>query len=131
MATYEAYWQETVKIYADPKGTAKPLSKYAASAALAQAENDIKQMRKNGVIYTGSVTPVNSRATTTDLNRKTPHVVVSSCLDISRWEARSATTRKTLPLPTNRLTKYTIKATVEKWSDGWRVIRDEPQDTPC
>ncbi|MFI5808771.1 hypothetical protein [Streptomyces sp. NPDC051561] len=54
-------------------------------------------------------------------------VTLSSCLDISRWQVVDSTTRKPAILPKERLTKFVVVSTLERWSAGWKVIRDEPQ----
>ncbi|MFF3876734.1 secreted protein/lipoprotein [Streptomyces sp. NPDC001978] len=119
------------KLYADPTGEAADLGKYAASAALKNAEADAKRAHDRGRIIIGDVGVTNPTATRIDVARKVPNAAISSCLDISRWQMIDAETKKPVPLPTNRLTKYTIVSTVEKWPEGWRVTRDEPQDKSC
>ncbi|OKJ48155.1 secreted protein/lipoprotein [Streptomyces sp. CB02009] len=119
------------KRYADKAGNAGELKKYAAAAALAQVETGAADMRKKNAIVLGAVTVDNPVATSADLNRKIPHVILSSCLDISRWTVTDLDTQKPASLPKNRLVRYVIKATVEKWPEGWRVIRDEPQGKKC
>ncbi|MFJ2060344.1 hypothetical protein ACIOMM_31005 [Streptomyces sp. NPDC087908] len=131
IATYLSHWKEVEKRYADEAGKAGDLKKYAAAAALAQVETGAADMRKKNAIVLGTVTVDNPVATSADLNRKIPHVILSSCLDISRWTVTDLDTKKPASLPKNRLVRYVIKATVEKWPEGWRVIRDEPQGKKC
>ncbi|MDX2564993.1 hypothetical protein PV371_35805 [Streptomyces sp. TX20-6-3] len=131
IATYLSHWKEVEKRYADKAGKAGDLKKYAAAAALAQVETGAADMRKKNAIVLGAVTVDNPVATSADLNRKIPHVILSSCLDISRWTVTDLDTQKPASLPKNRLVRYVIKATVEKWPEGWRVIRDEPQGKKC
>ncbi|WP_241847780.1 DUF3558 domain-containing protein [Streptomyces sp. CB02009] len=131
IATYLSHWKEVEKRYADKAGNAGELKKYAAAAALAQVETGAADMRKKNAIVLGAVTVDNPVATSADLNRKIPHVILSSCLDISRWTVTDLDTQKPASLPKNRLVRYVIKATVEKWPEGWRVIRDEPQGKKC
>ncbi|WP_174855774.1 hypothetical protein [Streptomyces rishiriensis] len=69
--------------------------------------------------------------TKTELDSPTPRVTLSSCLDVSQWQPVIADTRKPVKLPTNRLTKYQVLTTLEKWPQGWRVVRDEPQGKKC
>ncbi|MGW6564958.1 hypothetical protein [Streptomyces sp. NPDC054975] len=130
-ATYLAHWREMEKLYADRTGKAANLKQYAASAALSQAELDAKSLHQRNLLIVGSVTVNNPTATNTDINRKIPHVILSSCLDISRWQTVDAGTKKPATMPANRLTRYLIKTTVERWPEGWRVIRDEPQGKKC
>lgn len=131
VATYLSYWRETEKRYADKTDKAGDLKKYAASAALSQVERDTERMRRRNTVALGSVTVGNPTAVGADIDRRIPHVVISSCLDISQWHVLDADTKKPVTLPKERLLRYVIKATVEKWPEGWRVIRDEPQGKKC
>ncbi|MFG2774769.1 hypothetical protein [Streptomyces sp. NPDC048350] len=131
IATYLSHWKEAEKRYADKTGKAGDLEKYAAAAALAQVETDSEDMRKKNAVILGTVTVNNPTATSADINRKIPNVVISSCLDVSRWTVTDIDTQKPATMPKDRLVRYVIKATVEKWPEGWRVIRDEPQGKKC
>ncbi|MFE4658835.1 hypothetical protein ACFRFJ_19390 [Streptomyces hydrogenans] len=131
IATYLSYWKETEKRYADKTNKAGDLKKYAASAALSQVEQDTERMRRRNTVALGTVTVGNPTAVSADINRQIPNVVISSCLDISQWQVLNADTKKPVTLPKERLLRYVIKATVEKWPEGWRVIRDEPQGKKC
>ncbi|MFE3123268.1 hypothetical protein ACFXHD_07595 [Streptomyces hydrogenans] len=131
IATYLSYWKETEKRYADKTNKAGDLKKYAVSAALSQVEQDTERMRRRNTVALGTVTVGNPTAVSADINRQIPNVVISSCLDISQWQVLNADTKKPVTLPKERLLRYVIKATVEKWPEGWRVIRDEPQGKKC
>jgi hypothetical protein len=119
------------KLYADSTGKGSNLKQYAASAALSNAEANAKRAHDRNRIHIGGVTVGNPTVTKLDINRKIPNATLSSCLDISRWQVVDTTTKKPVTLPSNRLTKYVIVTTVERWPEGWRVIRDEPQDKSC
>lgn len=131
IATYQSYWKEVEKLYADRSGKDTKLKQYAASAALKNVESDAKSAHDHNRIHIGQVTVGNPTVTDLDLNGKTPRATLSSCLDISRWEVVDANTKKPVSLPSNRLTKYVIQSQVERWPGGWRVIRDEPQGKRC
>ncbi|MFF8638967.1 secreted protein/lipoprotein [Streptomyces pilosus] len=131
IATYQDYWQEMEKLYADRHNAGAALKKYAASAALENATADAKRAHDDGRVYNGDVRVTDPAVTKYSPTGKIPHVIISSCLDISQWQPVDADTEKPVTLPSNRLTKYLILSTVEKWPEGWRVIRDEPQDKPC
>lgn len=131
IAAYGAYWQEMEKLYADPTGKGADLDQYAASAALKNAEADAKGAHDRDRVYTGGVTLTDQTVTKVDASGKIPNVSVSSCLDISQWRKVDAETKKPVSLPTNRLTKYRILSTIEKYPEGWRVTRDEPQGKSC
>ncbi|MDG9709734.1 secreted protein/lipoprotein [Streptomyces sp. DH10] len=119
------------KLYADPTGKNAHLDQYAAAAALKNAEADAKRAHDRGRIYTGSIALTDQTVTKVNVSGKIPNATVSSCLDISKWQTVDAETKKPVALPENRLTKYLIVSTVEKYPEGWRVTSDEPQGKSC
>ncbi|GGQ97513.1 secreted protein/lipoprotein [Streptomyces asoensis] len=131
LEVYQGYWRKMQAYYADRNGSTADLKQYAASEALEVAENDAQRAHSRNRIYSGKVTVSQSAVTGTDLDRKVPNVTLSSCLDVSQWLPVVADTRKPVDLPTGRLTKYLITTTLEKWPEGWRVVRDEPQGKKC
>lgn len=131
IATYQAHWKGMEQFYADSSGSSNYLEKTTAYSALEQAKTDVRDLHGRNVIYTGHVEVGNPTATSVDVDRKVPNVIISSCLDISKWYAKNSKTNKPIAFPSDRLTKYVIKGTVEQLHDGWRVTRDEPQDTRC
>ncbi|MFI9248070.1 hypothetical protein ACIGXF_37170 [Streptomyces sp. NPDC053086] len=131
VAAYGAYWQEMEKLYADRTGKSAHLDQYAASAVLKNAEADAKRAHDRGRIYIGSVALTDQTVTKVDVSGKIPNATVSSCLDISKWRRVNAETKKPVSQPANRLTKYRILSIVEKYPEGWRVTRDEPQGKSC
>jgi hypothetical protein len=131
IAAYQAYWQEMEKLYADQTGRSANLDQYAASAALKNAEADAKRAHDRGRVYLGNVALAEQTVTKVDASGKIPNATVSSCLDISQWQTVDAKTKEPVSLPENRLTKYVIVSTVEKYPEGWRVTSDEPQGKSC
>lgn len=131
IAAYGAYWREMEKLYADPTGKSAHLNQYAAAAALKNAEADARRAHGLGSIYTGSIALTDQKVTKVVPTGRIPNATISSCLDISHWQTVDTETKKPVPLPSNRLTKYRIVSTVEKYPKGWRVTSDEPQGKPC
>jgi hypothetical protein len=131
VATYQGYWREVEKLYADQDGSAAGIEKFATSAALKNVKTDARRAHDDGFILTGDVNVIDPTVTELDIDRRIPNATISSCLDISQWETVVATTKKPVTLPSNRLTKYQILSVVEKRPEGWRVIRDEPQGKRC
>ncbi|MFI9213929.1 secreted protein/lipoprotein [Streptomyces sp. NPDC053253] len=119
------------KRYADKTGKAGDLNKYAAAVAQIQVEKDAEDFHKRGLVTTGTITVGNPTAVSADIDRKVPKVVISSCLDITQWQTIHSDTGKQATMPSNRLLRYVIKATVEKWDKGWVVIQDKPQGKKC
>ncbi|MGW0997303.1 hypothetical protein ACWD5V_29335 [Streptomyces sp. NPDC002523] len=123
---YRAYWKEVERVYASASVDGTDIATYAASAALERTKSDSERLRKNGRIITGTISVTDQKATV-HLNRKIPNATITSCLDVSRWKPVDKDTKKPAPLSSTRLTKYVTIATLERWHDGWKVIRDEPQ----
>lgn len=128
---YRAYWQELERLYADEGADTGGLKEFAVGEALVSAEKDIKDMHGANQVITGKVLLADPAVTKAEINGKIPKVFLSTCLDVSKWKVTTADTGKPLSLPSTRLTKYVVEATVEKWSEGWRVIRDRPQGKAC
>lgn len=132
LAVYQGFWREMQALYADRDGTTEGrLEAYAASETLSKARSDAGRAHAQGRIYRGKVTFSKAAVTDSDLDSKTPKVTLSSCLDVSQWQPVDADTGKPVALPADRLTKYLVVTTLEKWPQGWRVVRDEPQGKKC
>lgn len=131
IGTYRDYWKQMEKTFASGTSQGTDLKQYAAGTALFVAEDAAKKRHAKGQMVTGSVTVDNPTVTKIDMNRKVPSTTLSSCLDITRWNVVERATNKPVPLPSERLTRYVIVSTIEKWPGGWKVIKDEPQAKPC
>jgi hypothetical protein len=131
LAVYQGFWREMQALYADRDGTTERLEAYAASETLSKARSDAGRAHAQGRIYRGTVTFSQATVTETALDSKTPRVTLSSCLDVSQWQPVDADTGKPVALPADRLTTYLVVTTLEKWPQGWRVVRDEPQGKKC
>ncbi|MFG2775274.1 hypothetical protein [Streptomyces sp. NPDC048350] len=128
---YKAYWAQMEKAYAKGSVEGTGLSEYAAGLALVAAEKDMASQYKAGNLIIGNVTVGNPTVMKIDLDRKVPSASISSCLDVSQWKVIDRDTKKEVDLPKERLLKYVITTVVERWPEGWRVIKDEPQDKAC
>ncbi|MGW6286348.1 secreted protein/lipoprotein [Streptomyces sp. NPDC055107] len=131
ISVYGAYWGQMQVLYADTDADTGTLKQFAVAEALVGAQQDIKRMRDANQVITGKVMVGDQTVTKSDLDRKVPKVFLSSCLDITKWNVLDAKTRKPVSLPATRLTKYTVESTVEKWPQGWRVVRDHPTEKAC
>ncbi|MGW1767318.1 hypothetical protein ACWCQL_25050 [Streptomyces sp. NPDC002073] len=131
IAAYRRYWTEMEKAYAQGSAQGTALRSYAAGATLSRANYDIEDVVKSGKLIVGTVSIGNPTATAVDIDRKIPNVSLSSCLDVSHWTVVSRESRRPVAMPTNRLTRYVATAVVEKWPDGWKVIKSEPQVRAC
>ncbi|MFD4128044.1 hypothetical protein ACFXKK_35100 [Streptomyces globisporus] len=131
VSVYKAFWGQMQSLYADTDADTDALKQFAAAEALVGSKQDIKRMRDANQVITGKVTLGDQTVTKSDLDRKVPKVFLSSCLDVTQWDVLDAKTRKPLSLPSTRLTKYTVESLVEKWPQGWRVVRDRPMGKKC
>ncbi|MFJ3973249.1 secreted protein/lipoprotein [Streptomyces parvus] len=131
ISVYQDHWEQKQALYADTDADTDALKQFAAAEALVRAEKDIQRMRDANQVITGKVTMGDQTVTKSDLDRKVPKVFLSTCLDITQWNVLDATTREPVSLPSTRLTKYTVESLVEKWPQGWRVVRDRPMGKKC
>lgn len=129
--TYRNYWKEMEKTFASGTSRGTDLRQYAAGTALVVAEDAAKKRHAKGQMMTGGVVVANPTVTKIDMSRKVPSATLSSCLDITGWNVVERSSSKPVPLPSERLTRYVIASTIEKWPDGWKVIKDDPQVKPC
>ncbi|GGR67721.1 hypothetical protein [Streptomyces roseolus] len=128
---YRSYWAEMEKAYQLGSTKETRLSDYAAAVALAEAEKNVTTHSTAGRTTSGSVGVNDTTVTKLDLNQKMASATLSTCLDISRWNLINKATKKKIDLPSERLTRYVIVTTLEKWPQGWRIVLDEPQEQTC
>ncbi|MEU8883901.1 hypothetical protein [Streptomyces hydrogenans] len=128
---YRGYWVEMEKAYVAGSTKETRLADYAAALTLAKAEKSVTRQSSAGRIMTGKVGVNDTTVTKLELDRKVPSATLSSCLDISQWELVDKATKKEVKLPSERLTRYVVVTTVEKWPQGWRVVIDDPQEQAC
>ncbi|MFC9734251.1 hypothetical protein ACFWGM_01895 [Streptomyces roseolus] len=132
VAAYQAYWTELPKAYAVPSLEGTELKRYTAAEALAKATAGVANLKTLGQIMTGAPVLTNPTVTAAEIDKKTPHVTISACLDVLPWKVIKKSTGKPAPLPSTRVTKYVVTALVERWPDGWKVLKSTPHgDQPC
>ncbi len=132
IAAYQAYWEELPKAYAVPSIEGTALQRYTAAEALSKAKAGVANLKTLGQIMTGAPVLTNPTVTVAELDKKTPHVTLSACLDVLPWKVIKKDTGKPAPLPSTRVTKYVVTALVERWPDGWKVLKSTPHgDQPC
>lgn len=132
IAAYRAYWTELPKVYAVPAIDGTELKRYTAGEALSKAEASVANLKQSGQILIGAPTLTNPTVTGAALDKKVPSVTISACLDVSQWNLVVQESRKPASLPSNRITKYVVVASLEHWPDGWKVLKDTPQEKqPC
>ncbi|MGQ4732599.1 hypothetical protein ACUN3E_33710 [Streptomyces sp. Ju416(a)] len=128
---YSGYWREMERAYAAADVDASRLKDYASGVALVKAQVETEAMKKKGSTLSGGVTVTNSTVTQLDDSKKLLKAQLSSCLDVTKWVSLDKE-GKPVALPSTRVTKYVATATMERWTDGWRVLTAQPHaDQPC
>lgn len=132
VAAYQAYWAEMTKAFAVPAFEGTDLKRYAVADALANAQETITNLNNSKRTMAGKPLVSNTTVTGGELEKKTPNVSVSSCLDVSAWKIVDKKTGKPAPMPTNAARKYVITSLLERWNGSWKVLKDELHpDQPC
>ncbi|MEW1637472.1 hypothetical protein AB0469_25790 [Streptomyces sp. NPDC093801] len=132
LAAYKGYWAELPKVYAMPAIEGTEIKRYAAAEALSQAEASVKNLSTTKSVMTGLPILTNPTITDAALDKKTPSVTISSCLDVVQWKIVNKASGEPAAMPSNRVTKYVVVALVERWEDGWKVLKATPKaDQPC
>ncbi|MEV7442906.1 hypothetical protein AB0O22_17415 [Streptomyces sp. NPDC091204] len=132
LTAYKAYWAELPKAYAVTEIEGTDLKKYAAADALNQAMEEIANLKTNGRIMTGEPVLSNPTVTAAELEKKTPNVSVSACLDVSKWKITDKKTGQPAPVASSPVPKYVITSLMERWNGSWMVLKYELHaDQPC
>ncbi|MDX3540850.1 hypothetical protein PV721_42535 [Streptomyces sp. MB09-01] len=132
LSAYKAYWTEVPKAFAVPAIEGTDLKRYAAAEALSKAEVTVANLTKNGRVMTGEPVVTNSTVTSAELEKKTPNVSVSSCLDVSNWKIIDKKTGQPAPVASSPVSKYVITSLLERWDGSWKVLKyDLHADQPC
>ncbi|MFJ6354844.1 hypothetical protein ACIQKB_35975 [Streptomyces sp. NPDC092046] len=125
LTAYKAYWTELPKAYAVTAIEGTDLKKYAAADALNKATEEIANLKTNGRVMTGEPVVSNSTVTGAELEKKTPNVSISACLDVSKWKITDKKTGKPASVTTSPVNKYVITSLMERWNGSWMVLKYE------
>ncbi|MEU2454758.1 hypothetical protein ABZ605_32305 [Streptomyces sp. NPDC012765] len=132
LTAYKAYWTELPKAYAATAIEGTDLKKYAAADALNKATEEIANLKTNGRVMTGEPVLSNPTVTAAELEKKTPNVSVSACLDVSKWKITDKKTGQPAPVASSPVPKYVITSLMERWNGSWMVLKYELHaDQPC
>ncbi|MFE4258259.1 hypothetical protein [Streptomyces sp. NPDC056883] len=132
LTAYKGYWTEVPKAFAIPAIEGTDLKLYAAAEALSKAEATVGNLTKNGRVMTGEPVVSSSTVTSAELEKKTPNVKVSSCLDVSKWQIVDKKTGQPAPVASSPVSKYVITSLLERWDGSWKVLKYELHaDQPC
>ncbi|MGW4560998.1 hypothetical protein ACWEN3_00895 [Streptomyces sp. NPDC004561] len=131
LKTYNAFWAEQVKAYAQGNIQGTDLKKYASKDALGGAMGDVLVMKQAGNATTGAPTH-RTQVTSLTLTGSIPKATVQDCMDISNWKIIKKATGKVQPFPSNQPLRYITTAAVEKWGKQWMITKLTPDgDHTC
>jgi hypothetical protein len=131
-AVVEAYtrsWDAQTEAYKKASSAGTDLKKTTTLQALADIESDLSAMRKAGQVTTGK--PVIHPKVIKVTDAEIPKATVADCVDTTNWTLIDKASKKKVPLPSERLTKYVSTATLEKWGTKWMVTELTAQDQAC
>ncbi|MCY0930968.1 hypothetical protein OTB20_33215 [Streptomyces sp. H27-H1] len=132
LSAYQAYWTEVPKAFAIPAIEGTDLKRYAAFEALTRAQEGTANLKANGRVMTGQPVVSNSLVTATELEKATPNVTISSCLDVSNWRIVDKKSGKPAPMATSGVSKYVVTGHLERWDGSWKVLKEDLHaDQPC
>jgi hypothetical protein len=129
LAAYARSWEIQTEAYAQASSKGTDLKKVATLQALADIESDLSAMRKAGQVTTGK--PVIHPKVTKVTDAKIPKATISDCVDTTKWTLIDKASKKKIPLPSERLTKYVSTATLEKWGKQWMLTELTAQERAC
>ncbi|MBL1086737.1 hypothetical protein JK359_33060 [Streptomyces actinomycinicus] len=131
LKTYDAFWTEQVKAYAQVNIQGTDLKKYASKDALGGAMGDVLVMKKAGTATTGAPKH-RAQVTSLTLSGSIPKATVQDCLDISNWKTINKKSGQVEPFPSNQPLRYITTATAEKWGKQWLITKLTPEgDRTC
>ncbi|TDU67932.1 hypothetical protein [Streptomyces sp. KS 21] len=132
LTAYKAYWTELPKAFAVPAIEGTDLKRYAVADALNNAMETVANLKTNGRVMTGEPVLSNATVTGAELEKKTPNVSVSACLDVSKWKITDKKTGQPAPVASSAVSKYVITSLMERWDGSWKVLKYELHaDQPC
>ncbi|MFJ8787001.1 hypothetical protein [Streptomyces sp. NPDC102476] len=129
IAAYTSSWDAQTAAYSKASSSGTDLKKNTTLKALADIESDLAAMRKVGQVTTGK--PVIDPKVVKVTDAKVPTATVADCVDTTNWILIDKASKKKVPLPTTRLTKYVSTATLEKWGTKWMVTKLTAQEQAC
>jgi hypothetical protein len=129
IAAYTSSWDAQTAAYSKASSAGTDLKKNTTLRALFDIESDLTAMRKAGQVTTGK--PVINPKVVKVTDGKIPKATLTDCVDTTNWILIDKASKKPVPLPTTRLTKYVSTANLEKWGKTWMVTKLTAQDQSC
>ncbi|MFE5885967.1 hypothetical protein [Streptomyces hydrogenans] len=127
LKVFASMWAERAKAYAkaDIKGTS--LEKYATTDALGRIRLDLARMQEAGTVVRSAPRQTAATVTSLDLTAEIPTATLTSCVDMTTYEAYSTKRKEVIPLPAEQPLRYAASTTLQKWDDGWIVTTYTPE----
>ncbi|MBV7249289.1 hypothetical protein [Streptomyces sp. MW-W600-10] len=129
LSAYTTSWEEQTKAYAKASSQGTGLKTVTSLNALSDIESDLSSLRESGRVTQGK--PVIAPEVTALGWKKIPEATVTDCVDISGWVLIDRKSKKEVPLPAERRTKYVSTAKLERWGKKWMVTQLTAQDRGC
>ncbi|MEV6841009.1 hypothetical protein AB0N17_42145 [Streptomyces sp. NPDC051133] len=129
IAAYTRSWDAQTEAYSKASSAGTDLKKTTTLRALFDIESDLTAMRKAGQVTTGK--PVINPKVLNVTDGKIPKATLTDCVDTTHWVLTDKASKKPVPLPSTRLTKYVSTANLEKWGKTWMVTKLTAQDQSC
>lgn len=129
IAAYTSSWDAQIEAYKKATSAGTDLKKSTSLQALADIEKDLSAMRQAGQVTTGK--PVIHPKVVKVTDAEIPKATIADCVDTTNWTLIDKTSKREVPLPSERLTKYVSTATLEKWGTKWMVTKLTAQDQAC
>lgn len=130
IAAYTSSWDAKTEAYQKATSAGTDVKKYTTFKALADIERNLSALKTAGQVTTGKPV-IHPKVVSVTTNAKIPKATVADCVDTTNWTLIDKASKKKVPLPSERLTKYVSTATLEKWGTKWMVTEMTAQDQAC
>ncbi|MFD8984261.1 hypothetical protein [Streptomyces sp. NPDC059564] len=122
LATYSAFWDESVKAYQAGTEKGTKLVDYAAKDALNQTLTDIANMQRAGTAMKG--TPGHrAEVSAVNMSGELPTATISDCFDLSTWKIIDRASGQVRPFPTEQPMRYITEFDAEFQGGRWMLTK--------
>ncbi|MFJ2745429.1 hypothetical protein ACIO3O_37870 [Streptomyces sp. NPDC087440] len=129
MSTYDRYLAQMAQAYEQVDWKSTDVRKYVSGETLKQVHADVQSLKGAGNHMTGAPTS-DSKVTKITMTGPVPTATLTTCLDVSKWDTVDAS-GKSLPPIKGQLKRYIVVSSLEKWPNGWMVLREKAEARTC
>ncbi|MFF4371493.1 hypothetical protein [Streptomyces sp. NPDC001594] len=122
LATYSAFWAESVKAYEAGTEQGTKLVDYAAKDALNQTLTDIANMQRAGTTMKGAPGH-RPEVSAVNLSGGQPTATISDCFDLSTWKIIDRSSGQVRPFPTEQPMHYITVFDAELQGGRWMLTK--------